>query len=200
MSQFPLFETIAIKDGIAQNIAYHQARYEKSCFGYFNETPLFELSKILTIPQEYKQGLYRCKIAYNQHDYEIQYFPYQAKELHYFDVVYSDNLDYQFKYSNRSIFQTFPINQHSEVIIINNGKVSDCTIGNLLFSKQGKWYSSKDYLLKGTQLSRLLDEKQVELLDIPVESLGNFEQIMLINALNPFDLARALPIQAVRFA
>ncbi|MDO9795428.1 branched-chain amino acid aminotransferase, partial [Glaesserella parasuis] len=69
---------------------------------------------------------------------------------------------------------------------------------NLLFLKQGKWYSPNHYLLKGTQLSYLLDEQKISLIDIPVEALFDYEQIMVINALNPFDLQRAVPITSDR--
>ncbi|VEI46731.1 Branched-chain amino acid aminotransferase/4-amino-4-deoxychorismate lyase [Actinobacillus equuli] len=89
--------------------------------------------------------------------------------------------------------------QADEVIIINNGKVSDCTIGNLLFSRKGRWFSSRDYLLKGTQLTKLVEEGIVQLVQITPQDLPQYEQVMMVNALNPFDLQRALPISVINF-
>ncbi len=80
------------------------------------------------------------------------------------------------------------------MIIINNGFVSDCSIGNLLFLKQKIWYSPQHYLLKGTQLTRLIEEKKVYLAEIRAENLFDYEQIMVINALNPFNSVRAVPM------
>lgn len=199
MYQFPLFETIAIIDGKIQNLEYHQVRYDNACRYYLNIEPILNFSQIIDVPMEYQQGSVRCKVEYSEKAYQIQFFPYSAKKIEFYQVVPSENLDYRFKYSDRSIFANLPVSENSEVIIINNGKVSDCTIGNLLFSKQGRWFSPQDYLLKGTQLNRLVDEKKVELCEITLENLRDFEQIMLINALNPFDPKRALPIQAVQF-
>lgn len=199
MCQFPLFETIAIIDGNIQNIEYHQARYHNACRNYLKIEPVLNLAEMISVPVEYQSGLVRCKVEYNSTECQIQFFPYQTKKIEFFQVVQCENLDYQFKYSNREIFANLPVLTNSEVIVLNNGKVSDCTIGNLLFLKLGKWFSPADYLLKGTQLSRLLDEKRVELCSISAENLQDFEQVMMINALNPFDPARALPIQAVWF-
>lgn len=199
MCQFPLFETIAIIDGNIQNIEYHQARYHNACRNYLKNEPVLNLAEIINVPVKYQSGLVRCKVEYNSVEYQIQYFPYQAKRIEFFQVMQCENLNYQFKYTDREIFANLPISTNSEVILLNDGKVSDCTIGNLLFLKNGKWFSPVDYLLKGTQLSRLLEKKRVELCRITADNLRDFEQVMMINALNPFDLARALPIQAVRF-
>ncbi len=105
-----------------------------------------------------------------------------------------ENFDYQFKYTDRLELEQLKQTACDEIILVNNGFISDCSIGNLLFLKQGKWYSPNHYLLKGTQLSYLLHEQKISLADIPVEALFDYEQIMVINALNPFDLQRAAPI------
>lgn len=198
MCQFPLFETLAVQDGIIQNIYYHQARYEQACRDYLQSKPILNFAEII-VPSRYLAGLVRCKVEYNAQTYQVQFFPYHAKQIDYFELAYLDRVDYQFKYSDRTIFQSLSVPSDGEKIIIHNGKVSDCSIGNLLFLKQGQWFSSKDYLLKGTQLSRLLDEGKISLCEICVEDLNSFEKVMMINALNPFNIDRALPIQAVRF-
>lgn len=200
MCRFPLFETLAVQDGVVQNLAYHQARYDAASRDYLGSKPHWALAEIVDVPPEFQHGLVRAKLSYNALAYQLQFFAYQPKKIDTFRVVEVENWDYRFKYSDRSRFDGLPITPNSEVIIVNNGKVSDCTIGNLLFLKQNRWFSPQDYLLKGTQLSRLLDEKRVELCEISRENLCDFEQVMLINALNLFDPARAVSMQAVHFA
>lgn len=200
MYQFPLFETISIRYGEVQNIKFHQERFNFACQTYFQVSPFLTLSEIIQPSEETKQGLYRCRLVYNRSEFQLHFYPYQAKTINQFKLVYTNNLDYRFKYTDRRFFQGIKLTENEEAIIINNGKVSDCTIGNLLFSQEGRWYSPKDYLLKGTQLSRLLEEEQVELIDITPKDLPYFEQVMYINALNPFEHQRALPIQAVDLA
>ncbi|OOH90365.1 branched-chain amino acid aminotransferase [Pasteurellaceae bacterium 15-036681] len=194
MHQFPLFETIAIKNKQFLNLDYHQKRYEKAIRDYFGEEPKFDLAESLKLPLDIGNNLIRCKVEYNCDEYQVSFFDYTPRLLQRFQCVYTENLDYQFKYSNREPLDKLKSAHSDEVIIINNGFVSDCTIGNLLFAKQGKWYSSSHYLLRGTQLSKLVDKGKVDLIEIRAKDIFNYEQIMMVNALNPFDLKRAIPI------
>lgn len=193
MCHYPLFETLAVNNGKFQQLTYHQARVNSSFTHFFKCDTTLNLAEI-PIPMEYSQGFYRCRIDYNTEGYQIGFYTYTPKKITRFACVNTENLDYQFKYSDRKRLEKLKNLQSDEVIIINNGFVSDCTIGNLLFLKNGRWYSPMHYLLKGTQLAALLDQKQVELVAISAENLFDYEKIMLINALNPFDERRAIPI------
>lgn len=198
MCQFPLFETLAVRDGKFQNLIFHQQRVNNAFQHFFRSKCILNLAEI-AIPIEFQQGFFRCRIDYSQSDFIVSFYPYQPRKIERFQLVYTDNLDYQFKYSDRkrlNFQEKLSPQLADEVIIINNGFVSDCSIGNLLFYKKGKWFSPQHYLLKGTQLSYLLDQNKVTLLPIKAEEIFSFEQIMLINALNPFDLTRAIPISA----
>ena len=200
MYRFPLFETIAIIDGEPQNLAYHRQRFESTIKQYFNVQPQWQLAEIIYVPDGFRQGRVRCRIDYNASEFQQQFFLYSPRKINSFQCVYTEDLDYRFKYSDRKRLDSLKTLQADEVIIINNGKVSDCTIGNLLFLKQGQWFSSQDYLLKGTQLTKLVETGIVELVQITQQDLSQYEQIMMVNALNPFDLQRALPISAINFA
>lgn len=199
MCQFPLFETISIIDGKAQNLPYHQVRFEQAVSTFFGCEPTFSLAQILQVPAEFQQGKIRCRIDYNAEQCEVKFFPYQPKKIQQFRCVEVENWDYRLKYSDRKRFDLLNILQNEEVVIINNGKVSDCSIGNLLFLKQGIWYSPSDYLLKGTQLTQLLEQQKVRLTPIKKADLTNYEKVMLVNALNPFDENRALAISQIDF-
>ena len=193
MCQFPLFETLAIIDGKYQNVFFHQQRIDFAFKHYLKtETTLF--IEQIEIPIQYHNGFFRCRIDYNHQTFNIGFYAYQPKEIKTFQCVYVEDFDYQFKYSDRKVLEKLDNKKCDEVIIINNDKVSDCKIGNLLFLKQNKWYSPKDYLLKGTQLSYLIEQNKIQLVEIKAEDLFTYEKIMWINALNPFDPARAIPI------
>ncbi|WGE35124.1 aminotransferase class IV family protein [Actinobacillus genomosp. 1] len=200
MCRFPLFETISVIDGEPQNLAYHQQRFESTINQYFHTQPQQQLADMICVPDEFQQGSVRCRIDYNASEFQQQFSLYSPRKINSFQCVYTEDLDYRFKYSDRKRLDSLKTLQADEVIIINNGKVSDCTIGNLLFLKQGQWFSSQDYLLKGTQLTKLVETGIVELVQITQQDLSQYEQIMMVNALNPFDLQRALPISAINFA
>ncbi|MDO4697571.1 MAG: aminotransferase class IV family protein [Pasteurellaceae bacterium] len=193
MCRFPLFETLAVVDGQFRRVEYHQQRVNFAFQHYFKAECRLVLRQI-PIPTEFQHGFFRCRMDYNASDFAVGFYPYQPRKIEQFQCVYTENLDYRFKYSDRKGVDFGQKMQNVESIIVNNGKVSDCTIGNLLLLKNGVWYSPADYLLKGTQLSYLLDQKQVVLTEICPENLFDYQQIMLINALNPFELSRAIPI------
>ena len=54
MSQFPVFETIAILDGIPQNLAFHQARMDNAIEELFKQTSVFNLAEIIQVPERYQ--------------------------------------------------------------------------------------------------------------------------------------------------
>ena len=196
MSLFPVFETIAIIDGIPQNLAFHQARMDNTIEKLFQKTSVFNLEEIIQVPTEYQNGLIKCRIDYNQQDFNIIFSAYQRREIRNYQCVYLDNLDYTLKYTNRTIFEDINMIK-DEAVIIHDKKVTDCRIGNLIFFKDGSWYGSKNYLLKGTQLSRLLSENRVQLKEINADEIHQYEKVMMINAMNPFDESRAISTQHI---
>ncbi|MEZ7720448.1 aminotransferase class IV family protein [Haemophilus paraphrohaemolyticus] len=196
MSLFPVFETIAIIDGIPQNLAFHQARMDNTIEKLFQKTSVFNLEEIIQVPTEYQNGLIKCRIDYNQQDFNIIFSAYQRREIRNYQCVYLDNLDYALKYTNRTIFEDINMIK-DEAVIIHDKKVTDCRIGNLIFFKDGIWYGSKNYLLKGTQLSRLLSENRVQLKEINADEIHQYEKVMMINAMNPFDESRAISTQHI---
>ncbi|QIM64835.1 aminotransferase class IV family protein [Frederiksenia canicola] len=195
MCQFPLFETLAVIDGQFQRLNYHQQRVNLAFEHFFKSETILDLTKI-TIPTAFKSGFFRCRIDYSAIAFDIKFYAYTPRKMTRFQCVYTEDLDYQFKYSDRKRLDFAKDLQIDEVIIINNGFVSDCTIGNLLFLKNEKWYSPQHYLLKGTQLTYLLDQQKVELMPIHIDDLFGYEKIMVINALNPFEPERAVSIDS----
>ncbi len=194
MCQFPLFETIAIIDGVPQNLAFHQQRMDFAFKHYFKTPNKILLTDIIRPPANFCCGLVRCRMEYNAYQKQIHYFPYMPRNIHHFQCVYTQDLDYRFKYNDRSRLNQLKTADCDEIIIINNGKVSDCSIGNLLFCKNDHWFTPADYLLKGTQLAALLAKQRIESVPISASALFEYEKIMVINALNPFDETRAVAI------
>ena len=196
MSLFPVFETIAIIDGLPQNLAFHQARMDNTIEKLFQKMSVFNLEEIIQVPTEYQNVLIKCRIYYNQQDFNIILSSYQIREKINYKCVSLDDLYYTFKYTNRTIFEDIKMTK-DEVVIIQDKKVTDCRIGNLIFFKDGIWYGPKNYLLKGTQLSRLLSENRVQLKEINADEIHQYEKVMMINAMNPFDESRAISTQHI---
>lgn len=199
--KYVLFETIAIVDGQVQNLNYHQQRYQQG-MKYLKEKQgiqllnVVNLQDIIHLPSEYQQGVIRCRIDYDGLWYQVAFYPYQARKIHRFKMVEVDDIDYQYKFSNRTIFEQMMEQRGiaDEIIIIQHGLITDCSIGNLLFLQQGRWFTPKQPLLEGTQRAKLLAERRILTRSIVKDDIYHYEKVMMINALNPFDEWRTVDI------
>ncbi|MEH8024491.1 aminotransferase class IV family protein [Gallibacterium anatis] len=189
---FPLFETLCIENGQVQNLALHQQRYENSLCEFYAGQPyeIFSLAKILqkntALWVNNQSPIIRCRIDYNATQYHLQCFPYQRKTYQRFQPVLCDDIDYHLKYSDRAIFNELlkQKGDYDEIIIVKQGKITDCTIGNLILRQGSQWFTPDSPLLIGTQRSKLLQERKIIERKILLSDLPLFEEIRLINALN----------------
>lgn len=191
---FDLFETIAIVHGKPQNLAYHQHRYACSLAKFYPNTPyhVFDLADVLQnflAKNPPTHDLMRCRVDYHASDMAMTLAAYQRKRAMTFCPVICDDIDYSLKFTNRH-----PLNalrqqrgECDEVIIIKQGLVTDCTIGNLVFRKNNHWYTPSTPLLQGTQRAKLLAEQRIQARPIWLSDIERYEEIRLINALNPLD-------------
>ncbi|MEH8026509.1 aminotransferase class IV family protein [Gallibacterium anatis] len=189
---FPLFETLCIENGQVQNLALHQQRYENSLREFYAGQPykIFSLAKILqkntALWANLQSPIIRCRIDYNATQYHLQCFPYQRKTYQRFQPVICDDIDYHLKYSDRAIFNELLKQKGDcdEIIIVKQGKITDCTIGNLILRQGSQWFTPDSPLLIGTQRSKLLQERKIIEREILLSDLHLYQEIRLINALN----------------
>lgn len=192
MMDFPLFETICLENGQLQNMALHQQRYEQSLAVFYRKSAvkiydlLTEIHKISGFSTALLQPLVRCRIAYNAKSLQIQFFPYERKSYRNFQPVICDHIDYALKYQDRVLLNALLEQKQDcdEIMIIKNGKVTDCSIGNLIFRQGKNWFTPDEPLLNGTQRQFLLAQGKIKEQPIFVEDIENFDEIRLINAMN----------------
>ena len=191
MSNFPLFETLCFEKGQLQNLCLHQQRMNKSLIEYYgSNSSLIDLEKISKTHNEFlnldPNKVFRCRIDYNNQDYQLQIHHYNRKHYKTFQTVICDDIDYHLKYSNRDQLNTLLAKKGNcdEIIIIKNGYVTDCSIGNLIFKKENQWFTPNTPLLHGTQRTKLLAENKIIETTIQVNDIATFDEIRLINALN----------------
>jgi 4-amino-4-deoxychorismate lyase len=185
-----LFETIKIEDGKIFNLDWHNKRFNKSQKELFSISSNIDLKTFISPP---KTGLYRCKIIYDHKIQSIEYFPYKAKKIQSFKIVKSQ-LDYKFKYTERSIFQKL-LKDYDEIIIEKNGLLTDTSIANIAFYDGEAWLTPKTPLLEGSTRARLIDEGFLKLRNIKKENIKNYSNFALMNAMIGFCIQKSVPIQ-----
>jgi 4-amino-4-deoxychorismate lyase len=188
-----LLETIKIEEGEVFNLSYHQARFDtsrKALFGITNKT---DLSAVIKAPHE---GLYRCRIIYDDNIRSVEYIPYKEKKIQKLKIVTS-TINYNYKYANREAFNKLlqKYSAYDEIIIEKEGYLTDTTISNIAFYDGDKWFTPTQPLLHGTMRTKLLNEGFLHLKEIKKEDLKNYSQIALMNSMIGFKILNHFAIE-----
>jgi 4-amino-4-deoxychorismate lyase len=196
MSQF--IETIKIENGKIKLLDYHNERFNKTRQMYFCVDDYWDLKPLIQIPFEYQKGIVKCRIIYDIEIRKIQFSHYQAQAIRRLKLIESEIL-YDYKFIDRRGLENLK-NQAlpaDDVLIVKANKLTDTSFANVLFLKNGQWFTSDSPLLEGVQRAYLLNQGWIEEGALSVDDLNDYEAFMLINALNDFDESRALPIQNI---
>ena len=189
-----LLETIRIEGGKAHNLPYHQARMDRSREHLYHTFSHIDLASQIKVPDQ--EGLYRCRIVYGQEIETIEYLPYSPKAIRHLSVV-SSEIHYPHKYVDREALNAL-LDAHpdaDEVIIVQNGLLTDTTIANIALYQEGKWYTPKTPLLEGTMRAKFLDKGLIFPKDIHVEELSDYTHVALMNAMIGFKILNDCTIQ-----
>ncbi|MCK9491975.1 MAG: aminotransferase class IV family protein [Sulfurimonas sp.] len=180
------FETIRVVDGEPLNLKYHQKRYESVLASL--DVKKFKKFKMYIDPPKY--GLYRCKIIYDAKDLSVEFFEYKKRDIKSLKVVFDDEISYKYKSTSREHLDKLFAKRGlcDDVLIVKNSFITDTTIANVAFYKDGLWYSPKKPLLCGTTRARLVDEKKLILKDIKIKDLAEYSGLALMNAMIDFDI------------
>jgi len=188
--QKELFETIKIENGQIFNIEWHNKRLNKARKELFGETHKLNLQEYITPPTK---GLYRCRVLYSSNIKTVEYFSYAPKYFKKFKVVQS-NIDYKYKYNDRSEL-TKLLKNYEEIIIEKDTFLTDTSIANIAFFDGTTWFTPEKPLLFGTTRARLIEEGFLKLKNIKKEDIKNYSYFALMNAMIGFQIQKSINIE-----
>lgn len=193
-------ETICINDGVIENLSAHNERMNNTIRVHYGSSAMpVSLEDFITA--EGCKGRTRCRVEYTSAVEKVEYFPYSIREVKSLQLVNDDTAEYSFKYADRSVLdRNFALRGNADdVVIVRSGMLTDTSIANIALYKEGKWFTPKYPLLKGTHRARLLTEGIIEEDIIMADSLHKYEKIRLFNAMISFgevemDIKNVFPI------
>lgn len=197
---YPLVETIKIKDGVPQNLLWHQKRFEKSYLKLFGMKSKLKISECLSIPIQYKKGLVKARFLYSKQSSTCEFANYKSQKVKSLKIVFDDSIDYSLKYTDRECINKLLLLKEDcdDILIIKNGRVTDTSTANIVFYDGNKWITPAKPLLKGTTRERLLHEGKIITKEIMIDNISSFSHFKLINAMNDFDLGINLDISIIK--
>ena len=181
-----LLETIRIEGGGTRHLDYHNQRFNDTRNRLFKINESIDLAHYIKAPGE---GLYRCRILYNQNIQKVEYIPYAPRPIKRIALKESD-ISYPFKYADRSeldrLLASSP--ESDEVLIVKDGLLTETTIANIAFLENGKWITPKKPLLEGTTRKRLIDKGFLIPKTIRSDAIDHFDGFALMNAMIGFKI------------
>ena len=172
-------ETLRIEAGEIKHLRYHQARVDATCeaLGYAHHR--LELSAPAI-------GLYRARVIYDDVVRSITYHPYvPPPPIRSLALVEAD-VEYRYKYADRSALDALPRYGCDDVLITQCGYVRDTSMANIALYDGDRWWTPAEPLLAGTTRARWIEEKKLEVARIHVEDLHGFSKVAILNALRGF--------------
>lgn len=192
-----LFETIRICDGTPENLRLHEKRLNFSRQRLYGSTCEISLADHISIPDDCRNGVYRCRVIYEESIISVEFIPYQPAAVRTLKVVHADEIDYSLKYLDRtSLTGLIDHDAADDVLIVKNGLLTDTSYSNIIFTDGREWVTPDTPLLRGTMREKLLREGAIKEERITPDDLGRFTHFRLINAMLGFD-APLLPVKNI---
>ena len=195
---YPWIESIALRDGVIAHLMYHQSRINKTLSEQGSKANLDLRAYIASwfLPSS---GLFKVRVVYNREQFvALSWDAYEPKRWQGFELVEAADLRYPFKSANRACLDELKEGiADRELIITQQGFVTDTTYSNLVFKKKEEWFTPHTYLLPGTQRRYLLDHNKIKETEITQSNLASFTHFKLINAMMPLSLAPTYSVELI---
>lgn len=192
-----LFETIRIADGTACNLDLHQDRLNRSRRMLYGLTDELRLSDYISIPEECRSGLFRCRVVYGPKVETTEFLPYSPADVRTLRLVDAGTLTYELKYTDRSgLTGLIDRDLADDILIVREECITDSSYANLVFTDGHRWVTPDTPLLAGTMRERLLLDGLIKAERITVGTFGQFTRFRLINAMLGFE-APLLPVSNI---
>ena len=194
-----LLETIRINNGKPQNLEYHQARLNAAMKFHFTQYESFKLSEYISCPVELQKDIVKCRVLYDRSIQTITYDSYSRRLIQSLALVHNNNIEYNWKYADRSEFEEMSGNNWADdVLIVKNGLITDTSFSNIAFFDGKNWLTPKTPLLKGTRRESLLRTGKLYEADISPKDLPTFAEARIINAMIDIFDHPAIAVEAIK--
>ena len=201
MMQF--LETIKILDGIPQHLVWHQRRVDATLRHFYPaHHHTWELISCIDIPDEFSNGIVRCRIEYDAHHFDSHFFHYQPRLIGSLKMIeLPESADYGYKYADRRFIEDLFEKRGTadDILMTRKGWITDTSIANIAFLQNSTWYSPSIPLLAGTTWKRLVSSGEIIPRPIHLREISLFDCYKVFNALNDFGIAEKSSVENINY-
>jgi 4-amino-4-deoxychorismate lyase len=195
-----LLETIRIEDRQIKNAEFHNRRMNRARADLFGLPSDVDVSRIIKIPIGMGMGVFKCRILYDRVIREVQVIPYTPKPVKSLKIVEDNEIDYKYKYADRSRLEgllSLKGDCH-EILIVKDGCITDTSYSNIIFqAEDGNWVTPDTPLLKGTMRQFLLEKREITEERIIPADLSRFTLARMINCMMDIESGHLIGIDDI---
>jgi 4-amino-4-deoxychorismate lyase len=188
MSRF--IESIRIVNGFPCRLELHEQRVVSTYQACYHRSPSWNLKRIIEKEKIPVEGVFKCRLTYDEHPGSIIFEPYTINVIRSLKVVDVGKIDYQYKYADRQQLNMLfdQRGDRDDILITMNGLVTDTSFGNIaLMSESGDWHTPSSCLLNGIMRRYLIETGRIFERHIDVGILRRYRSFRIINALREWD-------------
>ncbi|PKO96968.1 MAG: hypothetical protein CVU12_02560 [Bacteroidetes bacterium HGW-Bacteroidetes-7] len=196
MNGITFFETIRVDAGKISNLDLHVKRSSATIhhhYGVLYEIPFEQLLDEHFLKEQSQKeyslhnGIFKFRVVYSNRVLKHTLTPYSPLPLNTLKAVDCKDIEYDYKYENRSRIESLRALRGGcdDILIIKNGFVTDTSYGNVLFKlkRDNNLYTPTTFLLNGTKRQFMLSKGIIFERDLRVENLNECESFYMINAM-----------------
>lgn len=179
-----LIESIKVYNKKLYSIEYHNVRMNNSRAELFNSKDKIDLLKVILLPNDLSNELYKCRVIYSEKIISVDFQKYKKRKVDCLQIVHDDEITYSHKFEDRTKFEKhLRESKDDEILIIKNGLVADTSFSNVVFYDGTKYLTPSYPLLKGTKRAKLVAKGIIQEEEIGLNDIQKFKHFYLINAL-----------------
>ena len=197
-----LNESIKVLNGDTPDINEHLQRVIRTIqYFYSKSNEKFDfISCVNTVLERERDkisdGLFKLRVVYSDRFISGTLIPYIPKRIKRLKLVESDDIEYPFKYENRTAIDSLLSykDKCDDILIVKTGVITDTSYSNIVFERMGNLYTPDSYLLAGTKRAKLIREGLIREEKIRPCDIDKYDKAYLINSM--LDL---YPVEALEF-
>lgn len=192
-------ESIKVLNGKFYNLDFHQDRVNRTLNQFY---PDYKIDlKVFKVPNIFSNGLFKFRILYSNKVEKYEFLAYKKKDIKSLKIVQSNNLDYEFKYQERTAINRL-FSQRGDcddVLIVRNDLLTDTSYCNILLESDNKLFTPSNPLLMGTQRNFLISKGLIEEKEIGINDIKEYEALYLINCMIDFTDKLKIEIKEIKY-
>ena len=183
---YRFIESICIRDGMIRDPEVHLRRIGRTLehfYGRFDAGLFWPRFELTPFPPE---GKYKWRLLYDRRGvFHAEINRYAPRVIRKLRMVHGDDLDYSFKFFDRTRIDSLFDARGSadDILIVKNGYITDASYANVILWDGHFWWTPDRPLLPGTQREKLLKEGRIRERPVLASGIGAYKKFKLINAM-----------------